>query len=72
LSVKLSGDVFADVLYGFADFTPGGPECFLSVPACAFGSALSSHLIVVDGAAHVLFDSALGLIEFAFDFVTVR
>ena len=71
-SVKLLGDVLADVLYGLADFAPGRPESFLSVAACAFGSALGLHLVVVNGAPDVLFDSALGLIEFAFDFVTVR
>jgi hypothetical protein len=42
------------------------------VAARAFGRALGPHLVVVNGAPDVLLDGALGLIEFAFDFVTVR
>jgi hypothetical protein len=42
------------------------------VAASAVGCTLRFHISIINGATHVLFDSAFGLIEFAFHLIFVR
>ena len=65
-------DVFANVFNCFADFATRLAEAFGHFTFGVFSFALGFEFLVVDSSAYRLFRFTFSLVEFAFDFISIR
>jgi hypothetical protein len=70
--IVLVANGVADVFDCFADFPAGLAKAFLDFTARTIGTTFIREVFIVDSSADSLFRCAFSLIQFAFNFVSVR
>jgi hypothetical protein len=65
-------DRIADILDGFTNFASRFSEAFFNVAARLVGVAFGLEVTIIDRPADYFLGLAFSLIEFAFDFVSIR